>query len=73
MRFRRNRKEGASDSQNALNEATQQLEKIKSRDPEIREVSRTSRRIRVENHFAEKLRILLEGANRKEGSNASRY
>jgi hypothetical protein len=62
MRFlRRTEREKGRSSEDALKEATEQLEKIKARDPEVKEIAGTSRRLRVENHFGEKLTLIIQG------------
>jgi hypothetical protein len=58
--FRRN-KDGVKESQQAILDATKTLREVRSRDEEVHAVSRTLKDIREKNHFAERLRVIMEG------------
>lgn len=60
MRLRRKRND-SRESKIALEQANKHLELIKAREPEVKEVARASRWIRVENHFSEMLLHIVEG------------
>jgi hypothetical protein len=59
--FGRKRRESMTESQKAVKEATQSLKRVQERDPEVRAVSKTLKDIRERNHFAEQLKIIMEG------------
>lgn len=58
--FRRNRA-GLKESQQAILDATKSLRETKSRDAEVHEVSGALKTIRERNHFADTLRMIMEG------------
>ena len=58
MRLRKSDKELA---QKALDDATQRLNKVRSRDAEVHEVCNALRQLRERNHFAEQLRTVMGG------------
>ena len=63
MPIRRSRSVDPSvvEAQKALREANESIELVKARGPEITELSRSFRRIRERNHFAERLAIIMKG------------
>lgn len=60
--FRLNRPKSNPEAANAVRDATKNLEKVKARHPEVREVSQTLKSLRERNHFAEQLEALMGGA-----------
>ena len=58
--FRR-RKRGLNESQQAVLNATKSLREVRERDSEVHAVSKTLKAIREKNHFAEQLRVIMEG------------
>jgi hypothetical protein len=61
MWFRRRDKRSMKESQQAILDATKSLREVRERDPEVHAVSRTLKDIRERNHFAERLRMIMEG------------
>lgn len=61
MWFIRRDKEELKKSQQAILDAAESLRETKARDQEVHAVSKTLKEIREKNHFAEKLRIIMEG------------
>jgi hypothetical protein len=64
MRFFRRRKLKDIDempSVNALAESTEELLRIKARDPEVHRVAQELRSLRKANHFAEQLEAIMGG------------
>lgn len=61
MWFIRRDKEELKKSQQAILDAAESLRETKARDKEVHAVSKTLKEIREKNHFAEKLRIIMEG------------
>lgn len=57
----KNNKAQHEEAEEALAEAKQKLQEIKSRDPEVKKVATASRKMREENHFAQTLREALGG------------
>lgn len=49
------------ESQQAILDASASLREIKSRDEEVHQVSGALKTIRERNHFAENLRVIMEG------------
>lgn len=58
--FRR-KNPGMKESQQAILDAAQSLREVRSRDDEVHQVSGALRTIRERNHFAENLRVIMEG------------
>jgi hypothetical protein len=56
------RKKGLVDSAKALEDADQNLKRVKSREKEVHEVAESLRIIRQRNHFAEQLQEILGGS-----------
>ena len=62
MWFRpKNRDETPKESEKALCQATQNLHRTKARAPEVTEISKALKGLRERNHFAEQLRVIMEG------------
>jgi hypothetical protein len=61
MWFRRRDKREIKESQQAVLDATKRLRETRERDPEVHVVSRALKDIRERNHFAERLRMIMEG------------
>jgi hypothetical protein len=61
MWFRRRDKRSNEESRKAILESTQKLREVRERDPEVHAVAQTLKSIRERNHFAEQLRIIMEG------------
>jgi len=59
--WRKPKKNGNIRSQQAVLDATQSLERVQSRESEVRAVSKALKDIRERNHFAEQLQILMGG------------
>lgn len=57
----RNRPEDADESVEALKDAMRNLAEVDKRDPEIREVAESFRKIRTENHFSDKIGLIMGG------------
>lgn len=55
------KKTGYVKSQQAVRDAARSLERVKARNPEVHEVSKTLKDIRERNHFAEQLQVIMEG------------
>lgn len=56
--YRRN-KPNSHDAEEALQDASRNLARIKKRTPEVKEVSRESRIMRERNHFREQLETIM--------------
>lgn len=59
--FRRNK--NGKESQQAILDATKALREVADRDKEVRETSGALRLIRERNHFAEQLKVIMEGGH----------
>jgi hypothetical protein len=58
---RRERKRAIKESSQAVLDAEKAKKRVADRTPEVREVSGALRTIRERNHFAEQLRVIMEG------------
>lgn len=58
--FRNTNKQELQDSEQALVRAQDELRRVKSRTNEVRQISGHLRSIREENHFADRLRMIME-------------
>lgn len=63
MWFRRGKrmKNGVKESYQAVLDANKMLERVEARSSEVHKVSRALKDMRERNHFAEKLRVIMEG------------
>jgi len=63
MWFRRqkNSEQPVDKAQAALDDANANLKRTQERSPEVHEVSKALRIMRERNHFAEQLRVIMEG------------
>jgi hypothetical protein len=59
--FRKNNEDALKKSEEAKLEAERVIVRVKARDKEVQKVSGELRKIRQENHFAENLRIIMQG------------
>lgn len=61
MWFRRRENKSGEEAKLALADATQQLERVKRRDAEVRKVVADHKRLQDTNHFAEQLEGIILG------------
>lgn len=59
--FRKKNAAGIKQSQQAILDAAESLRDVKSRDAEVHQISGALKTIRERNHFAENLRMIMEG------------
>jgi predicted RNA-binding Zn ribbon-like protein len=57
------RRKNGKESQQAILDATKALREVVDRDKEVRETSGALRLIRERNHFAEQLKVIMEGGH----------
>ena len=57
----RKKHRGIKESQQAILDAAESLREVKSRDAEVHQISGALKTIRERNHFAENLRMIMEG------------
>jgi len=60
--FFRRRSKGLAESEKALQDADQNLERVKARDEEVHEVAEALKTMRERNHFAEQLQLIFENS-----------
>lgn len=61
MRFLRREPKANKESQQALSEAQENLDRVRSRSKEVHKVSQASKELRERNHFAEQLTEIMFG------------
>lgn len=59
MRFRRRKNNGLGEAEQALNDAVENLEVVKSRGDEVSSISHALRIMRERNHFGEQLERII--------------